>query len=64
MAVFQQLHKEGKTIVLVTHEQDIASYAQRNITFRDGKIVADTTNPNPKDALSDLAKLPKLDEEE
>ncbi len=64
MAVFQQLHKEGKTIVLVTHEQDIASYAQRNITFRDGKIVADTMNPNPKDALSDLARLPKLDEEE
>jgi ABC-type lipoprotein export system ATPase subunit len=48
MAVFQQLHKEGKTIVLVTHEQDIASYAQRNITFRDVKTWQTQRIPIPK----------------
>ncbi len=41
MALFQELHKGGITIVLVTHEQDIAEYAQRIIRFMDGKVVAD-----------------------
>ena len=64
MAVFQQLHKEGKTIVLVTHEQDIAAYAERWITFRDGRIISDKKNPNPRLAADDLVKLPKLEEED
>lgn len=41
MALFQELHRSGITIVLVTHEPDIAAYAQRIIGFRDGKVVAD-----------------------
>lgn len=41
MALFQELHRSGITIVLVTHEPDIAAYAQRIIRFRDGKVVAD-----------------------
>lgn len=41
MALFQELHQSGITIVLVTHEPDIAAYAQRIIRFRDGKVVAD-----------------------
>ncbi len=41
MAVFQALHRTGLTIVLVTHEPDIASYAQRILSFRDGMLVGD-----------------------
>ncbi len=41
MALFQDLHAEGKTVVLVTHEEDIAHHAQRIIRFRDGHIVSD-----------------------
>ena len=41
MSIFQQLNEQGKTIILVTHEEDIAQYAKRIIRFRDGKIVSD-----------------------
>ncbi|CAJ1001242.1 MULTISPECIES: ABC transporter ATP-binding protein [Bacillales] len=40
MSIFQQLHEQGKTIVLVTHEPDIAEHAKRIIRFRDGQIIA------------------------
>ncbi|WP_035299364.1 ABC transporter ATP-binding protein [Brevibacillus thermoruber] len=40
MSIFQQLHEEGKTIVLVTHEPDIAEHAERIIRFRDGQIIS------------------------
>ena len=41
MAIFQALNEEGKTIVLITHEQDISEYARRIVMFRDGKILSD-----------------------
>jgi putative ABC transport system ATP-binding protein len=41
LAVFQRLNDEGKTVVLITHEQDIAAYAKRVVVFRDGKVVED-----------------------
>ncbi len=41
MALFQEFHQRGITVVLVTHEQDIAEFTQRVIRFRDGKVVAD-----------------------
>ncbi len=41
MAVFQALNGEGRTIVLITHEPDIAAFAKRIITFRDGRVVSD-----------------------
>ena len=44
MAIFQELHCEGMTLVLVTHENDIAGFTQRIIRFCDGKIVADESN--------------------
>lgn len=64
MAVFQELHAQGKTVILVTHEYDIAQYAHRHITFRDGKIISDKINPNPKIAKNDLLTLPRLEDEE
>jgi putative ABC transport system ATP-binding protein len=41
MAIFQQLNERGITIIMVTHEQDIAAYAKRNVIMRDGLIVDD-----------------------
>jgi ABC-type lipoprotein export system ATPase subunit len=41
MAVFQELHDEGQTVVMVTHEPDIAACAERIITLRDGKVASD-----------------------
>jgi putative ABC transport system ATP-binding protein len=64
LAVFQELHAQGKTIVLVTHEHDIADYAQRIITFRDGKILSDVKNPKPRIAREDLKKLPVIEYED
>lgn len=45
MDIFTNLYKEGRTIILVTHEPDIATYASRNIVLRDGNIVEDKINP-------------------
>jgi putative ABC transport system ATP-binding protein len=44
MAVFQRLNEEGKTIIVITHEHDIAEYAKRIVTFRDGRVVEDRQN--------------------
>lgn len=42
MKIFQDLHTQGRTILLVTHEPDIAEYAKRVIVVRDGHIISDT----------------------
>jgi putative ABC transport system ATP-binding protein len=48
MAIFQRLNREdGLTIVLVTHEAEIAAHADRVITFRDGRVVGDGSRPPP-----------------
>jgi putative ABC transport system ATP-binding protein len=44
MALFQELNRQGMTVVLVTHEPDVARFAQRIIAFRDGKVVQDERN--------------------
>ncbi len=54
MALLQELNHTGITIVLVTHEHDIAAYAARLLTFRDGKLVADTRN-SPANAFAQAA---------
>jgi putative ABC transport system ATP-binding protein len=46
MSLFYELHREGNTIILITHEQEIANYAERNIYIKDGKIHSDRLNPN------------------
>jgi putative ABC transport system ATP-binding protein len=61
MEIFQSLNKQGITIILITHEKDIASYAKRNITFRDGKIVKDEMVAIPKKAKDELLSLPQIE---
>ena len=54
MGVFQRLNREaGITIILVTHEPDIAEFANRIVTVRDGRIVSDRPAPRPRDARED-----------
>jgi putative ABC transport system ATP-binding protein len=62
MAIFQELHAEGKTIIIVTHEEDIALHAQRIIRFKDGHIIEDVPVAQRRSAREELAKLP--DEED
>lgn len=57
MAVLQQLNLDGITVVVVTHERDIAAYADRVIHFRDGRVVEDQANAR-RDAAADLAMQP------
>ncbi len=47
MALFEEIHSQGNTIVLVTHEEDIALHARRIVRLRDGKVESDVINPNP-----------------
>jgi putative ABC transport system ATP-binding protein len=56
MALLQSLNREGITIVLVTHEPDVAAFATRIIAFRDGRVVRDTAN-EPNDAARALREL-------
>lgn len=62
MALMQELNAEGKTIVFVTHEPDIASFSTRTITLRDGKIQKDSINLNQRSAKEALAGLPESDD--
>jgi len=55
MAIFQRLNRDGISVVVVTHESDIARFAMRNVVFRDGRIVKDEVNPTPHSAEADLA---------
>jgi putative ABC transport system ATP-binding protein len=65
MEIFQRLNRErGITLVLVTHESDIAEYAQRVIVFKDGKIKKDYQIANQRDAAEELRNLPAVVEDE
>ena len=57
MALFQDLHAEGRTIVIVTHEPDIARHCQRIVRFRDGKVIGDEKVEQPVNARAVLAAL-------
>lgn len=58
LVLFQRLHAEGRTIIFVTHNPEIAQYASRNIMLRDGKIREDSENHNILSAEEGLAALP------
>ena len=56
MGLFQELNRQGKTIIMVTHEPELAAYTSRIITLRDGTLISDKPVTDKKDALLDLAK--------
>jgi putative ABC transport system ATP-binding protein len=65
MAIFQRLNREqGISIVIVTHEPDIAHYAQRIITFKDGRVQSDEAVRDPRNAERELREWVEEEEEE
>jgi len=65
MEIFQRLNRERDiTLILVTHEPDIAQYAQRIVVFKDGKIRKDYQVENQRDAAEELKRLPAIEQDE
>jgi putative ABC transport system ATP-binding protein len=65
MEIFQRLNRErGITLVLVTHEPDIAEYATRVVVFKDGKIKKDSIVANPRNAAEELQRLPPISDDD
>ena len=62
LVLFQQLHAQGRTIIFVTHNPEIARYSSRNVTLRDGHIISDVRNEQILSAAEALAKLPATDD--
>lgn len=62
LVLFQQLHAEGRTIIFVTHNPEIAQYTSRNIVLRDGRVKEDVVNDNIQSAADALAALPLPEE--
>lgn len=63
LVLFQKLHSEGRTIIFVTHNPDLAQYSSRNIRLRDGHVIEDSINPKILSAAETLAQLPRNDED-
>jgi putative ABC transport system ATP-binding protein len=65
MAIFQRLNREkGITMIVVTHDPDVATYSNRNIHFKDGKLQLDERLAQPREARKDLEQLPVEQPEE
>lgn len=62
LVLFQKLHAEGRTIIFVTHNPEIAQYSGRNILLKDGRVVSDVSNEHILSAAEALAGLPKNDD--
>ncbi|MCK5651138.1 MAG: macrolide ABC transporter ATP-binding protein, partial [Gemmatimonadetes bacterium] len=54
LAIFQELNRQGKTVVLITHDDAVAAMAKRVVEIVDGRIVSDTPVEHPKDAAAEL----------
>jgi putative ABC transport system ATP-binding protein len=63
MGIFQELNSHGITVILVTHEPDVAQFAKRHVVFRDGRIRADKINDNPRIASEVIKEMPLIDDE-
>lgn len=63
LVLFQKLYAEGRTIIFVTHNPDIAHYSSRNIQLRDGRVISDEYNNNILSAADGLAALPPNSDE-
>ncbi len=61
MALFQDLNRHGSTVIIVTHEEDVARHCKRIIRFKDGRVLTDSLVENPIDAAEALKKLPDPD---
>lgn len=61
LVLFQQLHAQGRTIIFVTHNPDIARYSSRNIRLRDGHIIEDSINTDILSAAETLSTIPRND---
>ena len=59
LMLFQKLHSEGRTIIFVTHNPEIAQYSSRNIWLKDGRVIEDTINPAIQSAAEAYNLLPK-----
>jgi putative ABC transport system ATP-binding protein len=66
MAIFQRLNQtQGLTVIVVTHDSDIAQYSNRSLHFKDGKLRSDEKHSHPRDAARDLEDMrPEQEEEE
>jgi putative ABC transport system ATP-binding protein len=64
LGLLQGLNREGMTIVMVTHEADVAAHAGRVLTFRDGRVTRDEPVAAPRDAAASLAEMPRDAEHE
>src|SRR5438477_971467 len=62
MGIFQQLNERGITIIMVTHEQDIAAYARRNVVMRDGLVLSDRAVSQRLIASDEIGKLASVDD--
>lgn len=63
MAIFQDLHRQGRTVILVTHDEQVARHCSRVIRLRDGQIVSDERVAHVLDARAELARLQPADGE-
>ncbi len=63
LELFQRLNRQGITIVVVTHDPEVAAAASRVLTFRDGRLVSDRRNASPRDLAAELAALPPANDE-
>ncbi|MDE6440433.1 MAG: ABC transporter ATP-binding protein, partial [Bacteroidales bacterium] len=59
LSLFQNLHRQGRTIVFVTHNPEIAQFSSRNIVLKDGHVIEDTRQNDIRSAADVLARLPK-----
>ena len=61
MSIFQRLNDEGMSVIIVTHEADVARFANRIIRFQDGRLISDEKSRKRESALEMLAKLPQAE---
>lgn len=64
MALFQDLNDQGRTVIIVTHEPDVAKHCKRIIRFKDGRVLSDEQVADPTDARKALENMPSTDEDE
>ena len=63
LALFQRLHRDGRTIIFVTHNPELAAFSSRTITLRDGRVISDVRNEQMSSATDVLASMPKDEED-